>query len=623
MDLSISLRPRDQAGLSELLAGLYDPEDPRYHQFLTPEEFRSRFAPSDADVTAVTRYLSARGLKVRSVSANNMIVNVDGSGAEVENAFQVELHDYATERGDVAFAPEGDPLVMGEAAERVLAVNGLSSSSRRRPSGRLKARLGPDPRAYVSDYMTPAKIRNAYGLNALTQTGAGETLALFELDVYHSADIDAFANYFGLTVPTLQNVTVDGGPRSQDKSDGGRGEVTLDIEVAMATAPGLSKIMVYEGPNTDQGVLNTYSRIASDNSAKVVSTSWGLSEIYTTSSFRNSENAIFQQMAAQGQSIFAASGDYGAYDDYDNNPTSRLVDDPASQPYVTAVGGTTLNSDATTGAYVSESSWGDSARHLGGGGGISSLWAKPSWQAGVATITNKGCALDGNGNPSCPNGRLVPDVSLDANPSTGYPVYLDGAWYAFGGTSAAAPVWAAFMAIVNQGRVQNGLGRIGFANPTIYKIGASSLAASAFHDIADNTNNLYYPAVAGYDLSTGWGTIKGSGLFQALTAGVDPPTAPTSLTLISGPANVTASWAGATGATSYKVYRSATGTGYTALATGITATSYTDSAATGLAYYYVTAVNAAGESSPSPVQQGGPGLAPPGAPASLTGTVVP
>jgi len=626
VSLAVSLRLRDQAGLNELIGGLYDPADPRFRQFLTPAEFRDRYAPTDDDVAAVAKYFTDRGLRVTGASEGNLLLNVEGSAAQVEDAFQVELHDYVARDGRHVFAPHGEPLVLGDAAERVAAVNGLSTFAKRGTHKRLIAQLDASAvagaHAAIGDYITPAKLRKAYGLDTLPKNGAGETIALFELDGYNVSDITSYASYFGLTTPTLQNVYVSDGTSAPTGAAGAdTSEVALDIEVAMATAPGLSKIIVYEGKNDDQGVLNTYARIANDNAAKEVSTSWGSYELGATASLRNSENTIFQQMAAQGQSIFAAAGDGGAYDD----GSTLSVDDPASQPYVTAVGGTTLTADATTGAYMAESSWGVSANKQGGGGGISSVWAQPSYQAGLATVANKGCASAA----SCTNKRMVPDVSLDANPSSGYPIYVtlpgkSAAWYAIGGTSAAAPIWAAFMAIVNQGRVANGSSRIGFANTALYQIAQSTLYASTFHDVADSSTNLYYPAVTGYDLSTGLGTIKGPGLYNALVSGTLPPAAPASLALISSSTSVTASWTASSTAVSYNVYRSATGTAGTfgAIATGVTTLSYADTTAVGLNYYYVTAVNSAGESAPSSVQSASINQSPPSAPTGLTGMVI-
>ena len=315
-------------------------------------------------------------------------------------------------------------------------------------------------------------------------------------------------------------------------------------------------------------------------------------------------------MAAQGQSIFVASGDRGAYDDADR-PSTLEVDDPASQPYVTAVGGTTLFANASTGEYVSETSWGTSS--LGGGGGVSSIWSQPSWQANLSTAANRGSV----------SMRMVPDVSLDSNPSTGYPVFTRGAWYAIGGTSAAAPLWAAFAAIVNQGRVANGVARLGFANPALYQIGQSSAYSSSFHDIADGSTNRYYPAVQGYDLSTGWGTIKGPGLFAVLSSGVLPPSAPTSISLIAGPSSLTVSWSGGNGASAYKIFRADSANGpFSQIGTvNAPATTFVDGTASGVNFYYVKATNTSGESAASPMESGAAGQRAPSAPTGLAGVL--
>jgi kumamolisin len=225
--------------------------------------------------------------------------------------------------------------------------------------------------------------------------------------------------------------------------------------------------------------------------------------------------------------------------------------------------------------------------------------------------------------------RMVPDVSFDANPSTGYPIYVtypnqSGAWYAFGGTSAAAPSWAAFTAMVNQGRVAAGAARLGFANPSLYQVAKSNQYSSAFHDIADNTTNLHYPAVSGYDLSTGWGSMIAPGLYSALETGALPPLAPGSLTLTSAATTLTLNWSSAGSATSYDVFRSSTGTSgsFTEIASGLTGTTYVDNSASGEVYYYVVAVNSYGASGPSPVESGAINQTAPSTPTDLTATVI-
>jgi kumamolisin len=220
-----------------------------------------------------------------------------------------------------------------------------------------------------------------------------------------------------------------------------------------------------------------------------------------STAFLTSENSILKQMALQGQTVFAASGDAGAYSDQ-----SKLsVIDPASQPFVVAVGGTRLMTQG--GTYDDETTWNNGSPSQGaGGGGVSALWVQPSWQSGVGTSSNRGSS----------SMRNVPDVSLNADPMTGYSIFVGGRWVNVGGTSAAAPLWAGFMALVNHQRMTNGLGPVGFLNPRLYSIGRSARYSADFNDIQDGSTNLYYPAVPGFDDATGWGTLNGQGLLEDL-----------------------------------------------------------------------------------------------------------
>jgi kumamolisin len=284
-------------------------------------------------------------------------------------------------------------------------------------------------------------------------------------------------------------------------------EVALDIDMVLALASGVSQILIYDGVNSGLGILDLYNRIATDNTAKVVSTSWGAHELQSPA-LDASESTIFQRMATQGQSFYAASGDSGAFDD----GVTVSVDDPASQPFATGVGGTGLTGSV---AAPSERAWnscgtGKCLQTSGGssGGGVSAVWPIPSYQAGVTGLASQTM-------------RNVPDVSLNADPNTGYAVYVGGAFMpppsAIGGTSAAAPLWAAFTALLNQASASAGTGNLGFANPTLYQLatGASTYAAN-FNDptTGDNGN---YSAHAGYDNVTGFGSFKGGTLINSLT----------------------------------------------------------------------------------------------------------
>ena len=510
--LALTLPLRNQAALDDLLSRLYTPGDPLYGQFLTPEEFTARFGPTQSDYAAVAASAKSLGLQVTGTYPNRLILDVSGPASVVEKAFALHLQNYRTASGRVFRAPDAGPALPSGLAGRVAGVVGLDTAlrlhSHLRPALSERA-AGSGPKGGLA----PSDIKTAYSLNSVGANGAGQSIALFELDGYTASDITTYESNFGLPAVQIQKIVVSDGTSTATGAVGpSSDETTLDIELAQALAPNLSKILLYVSPNTNPGVLATLNRIVSDNSAKQISTSFGEDEASSGAAFIAMEAPIFQQMAAQGQSMLSATGDYGAYDD----GSTLSVDDPASQPYVTGVGGTTLATNGTGGPYVSESVWGlfynvndpnstgGGDFGVGGGGGFSTIWPAPSYQTALVPT---------------PAMRSVPDVALDSDPETGYAIYVSGAWHVYGGTSAAAPLWAGFTALVNQQRAAAGKAPIGFLNPTLYSIGESGLDTADFHDVTTG-NNLYYPALPGYDSATGWGSFTGSALLATLVNGL-------------------------------------------------------------------------------------------------------
>lgn len=501
--LTFVLPLRNKEALEELIQRIYDPTDQQHYcKYLTPEEFAEKFAPTQEDYDHVVAYAKTLGLTVTGTHSNRTLLNVSGPAASIETAFNLRLHHYQKSDGRTFYAPDNDPEVLGSIADIIHGVVGLDNHAvwhtynRQKPA--TQERSDAASNAYPSGPgggYSPQDLLTAYNLTGVSANGSNQIIALFELGGYLASDITEYAQYFGLPAPQLQNILVDGGSTS-----GIDPEVTLDIELALALAPE-SQIYVYEGPNSDQGVLDTYNRIATDNLAKQVSTSWGLGENLVNAQYLQAENAIFLQMAAHGQTIYAAAGDSGAYDDYPS--LALVVDDPASQPYVTSVGGTKLTVDPTSGAYSDESVWNEGQGNGAGGGGVSSVWPLPSWQTNVSTVYSK-------------THRNVPDVALNADPSTGYSIYYNGQWTIYGGTSCAAPLWAAFTACINQERVASQKPVLGFANPLLYAIGVGSAYTVNFHDITSG-NNLHYAAGKGYDNASGWGSFNGANLFESLT----------------------------------------------------------------------------------------------------------
>src|SRR6202049_4990451 len=457
LNLSVGLQLRNQSDLSSLLSDLNNPRSSRYHQYLTPQEFAAQFGPTADQVQQAKSYLQQQGLTVTSVSPNGLLIDATSTVAPAEAAFHVTINNYVL-GANAFFANANPPVIPGALSSIITSIGGLDNSVKMHP---LYHRVSPknskpkpnfsvhsksSPHAAQSG-LGPTDLSGAYDATPLQSSGlqgSGQTVAVFELDGYQSSDITAYLQNYNLGSPSISNVLVDG---FNGSAGAGAIEVVLDIEVVAAMAPKANQI-VYEGPNTTQGVNDTYNKIVTDNKAQVTTISWGLCESQSGNAELQSLNNIFSQGAAQGIAMYAASGDSGAYDCNDNN---LAVDSPAGDPYITGVGGTNLQ--INNGAYGSESVWSNptdtqrSPNGSGGGGGISNTFAQPSWQVGPGVKNQYS-----NGN------REVPDVSADADPQTGYAVYCtvaaagcpSGGNIVVGGTSAAAPLWAGNTALINE-----------------------------------------------------------------------------------------------------------------------------------------------------------------------------
>jgi subtilase family serine protease len=537
LQLSIGLPLRNEALLHTMLRDMYNPASPHYHQFLTPQSFNQWFAPEQSTVNRVTAWLHQQGLHVGSVASNHLLIDASGSVAQVEQAFQVNISNYNKD-GHIYYGPTGDPSLPAGISDAIQSVNGLDNMGTLHPS------LAPrTPNTGPGGGFTPSELRTAYDFNGIISAGNqgdGQTVAIFELDGYNSSDITTYENNYGLTGGSFSNIFVDG---ANGSAGAGAIEVVLDMEVVFAVAPHVTE-HIYEGPNTTQGVNDTYNRIVTDNTAQVMSTSWGLCEANSGNSELQTLDNIFAQGASQGISFFAAAGDSGAYD---CDTTTLAVDSPADDPNVSGVGGTFL-SVGTGGTYQSESAWncstcsGRGPKGTGGGGGLSSFFSQSSWQQGPG-VQNQ----FSNGK------REVPDISADADPNSGYSVFCttsaagcspSSGWISVGGTSAAAPLWAGAAADINQYVVSQGKSRLGFANPTWYLLACNTQTHAPFHDVTSG-NNLFYPATAGYDLASGIGTPDVWNIAQDLGVGISSTcggttndfsisASPTSLTISQG-----------------------------------------------------------------------------------------
>lgn len=490
LSVPISLPLRNEAELDNLLQQLYDPQSASFHHYLSVQEFTSRFGPAAADYAAVINFAHANGLDVVDIAANRMIVDVEGPAANIESAFHVSLgvYQHPTE-SRTFYAPDREPTV--DLDVPLLHVSGLDNfslphakniRSSQQPSGGSSKTTGSGPNGdFIGSDMRAAY----YGSGPLT--GAGQSVGLFEFAGYQLSDVIAYFKAVNqpLKVP-VRGVSVNGArlncpPQSCDDS-----EQALDIEMAISMAPGLSQVVVYVG-NSDPAIFN---KMASDNTSKQLSCSWGWSDNESVL------DPIFKEFAAQGQSLFVATGDNGS-------GTPGDVVWPSDDPYVTAVGGTDLTTNGPGGSWKSETGWNGSA-----GSPSKNGIPIPSYQQlpGVINSSNGGSTTL----------RNYPDVAAEANTNQ-YSCFDGGCFGGNGGTSYAAPQWAGLTAMANQKAVARGGTALGFLNPALYAIGVGSSYDSDFHDIVSGSNGKY-SAVTGYDLVTGWGSPDGPSLINALLA---------------------------------------------------------------------------------------------------------
>lgn len=487
LKLNLALPLRNEAELDQLLHDLYDPASPSFHHFLSVQEFTDRFGPSEEDYAEVIHFAQQNGLTVTGTFPNRMVVNVSGTVKNIENAFGVIMSTYQHPTEQRTFyAPDREPFANLPVA--LWHISGLDNFSIPHPVNLVRDAevKGNTTGSGPSGYFLGSDMRAAY-YGGSSLTGSGQSVGLLEFAGYNYADVTKYFSTVGqkLSVP-VNGVSTDGSSLSCTGSCDDTEQV-LDIEVAISMAPGMSQLRVYVSDTSDVSIFN---RMASDNISKSLSCSWGWSPADPSS-----DDPIFKEFAAQGQNLFVASGDSGAY----KTRSSDVY--PADDAYVTSVGGTDLTTNGAGGSWKSETAWSDS------GGGISpNKIAIPSYQktSGVITSTNKGSTTY----------RNSPDVAAEAN-TDNYICYDGTCAGGWGGTSFAAPRWAGYLALVNQQSVAKGKGTLGFINPTIYSIGLSSSYSTDFHDITSGSNGTY-SAVKGYDLVTGWGSPNGTGLINAL-----------------------------------------------------------------------------------------------------------
>jgi pseudomonalisin len=510
-----------QDALNQFVDAQYNHESPYYHQWLTPEQYGERFGISDADTAQIVNWLQGHGMEVEEVTAGRRSIIFSGTAAQVQAAFHTQIHVYKI--GDeVHHANVKDPEIPAALVQVVGGVVSLHDFHSEAMHG-LVRKPSPEFSSGGAYYLAPADFATIYDLGPLYQQGiggSGQSVAIVARSNIKLADARQFRTFFGLPANDPQIIVNGADPGIWNSNE----ETEADLDVEWSGAIGRNatiKFVVSKSTNSSDGVDLSAQYIVNHNLAPVMSTSFGLCEAALGSSGNSFLNSLWQQAAAQGITVFVSSGDSGAAGcDSASASTAthgRAVNGLCSTPYSVCVGGTELNdvsnptlywaasnsagTQASALSYIPEVAWDASGPGYGlwaSGGGASTVYAKPSWQAGA------GVPADGK--------RDVPDVALTSAGHDGYIIYQNGGLYVVGGTSAASPSFAGVMALV----VQNTAARQGNANLAFYSLAAKQRAggAAAFHDITIGNNSVPgqagFKAAVGYDEATGLGSIDGS-----------------------------------------------------------------------------------------------------------------
>jgi subtilase family serine protease len=488
LHLSIALPLRDAAGLDALLARIYDPASPDFRHYISVAEFARRFAPTALDYNTAVAFFQSNGMIVQRLSADRLLIDVEASVADAERVFHVTLGLYRHPTENRLFlAPDREPTL--DLAVPVNEIIGLDDLFLPKP--RLVKSTAADGSAPTGSgphgYFIGSDIRAAY-YGGVALTGFDQSLGLMELQGYNLSDVQAYFAKFSQPLDVkVVGISTDGSPLDC-AAHCNDVEQALDIEYAISMAPGLKQVQVYVA-NSPESVM---AAMASDDTSLQLSTSWGWHKHLVT------DETLMKEMAVQGQSYLTASGDYSSLQA--SGPW------PEEDPYITAVGGTDLVTDGPGGAWAAETGWSGSA----GGPSLAPRNKIQAYQVPFINQANQGSLTV----------RNVPDIAGDGNTDN----YLcgqrhcDGGW---GGTSFASPIWAGFIALVNQQAAAAGKPPVGFLNPALYGIGAA-IYKQAYHDELKGKSGVYR-SVRGYDLVTGLGSPHGQKLIDALASGTYTP----------------------------------------------------------------------------------------------------
>ncbi|MBV8219660.1 MAG: S8/S53 family peptidase [Solirubrobacterales bacterium] len=499
IDFTLVLRLPGQSNLTRFLNELTDPAAPDYRHFIGAAAFGERFGVSRSVLTHLTAQLGREGIQVTDSYPQRTALDVRASAGTIDRVFAVHMMDWRTAGRKVFHAPLSAATVPGNLGRAVGAVAGLDGTT-----------LVTDDSAAIQG-LTPASARSVYEVDPLSAqnvTGQGEDIAVVEFAQFDQSDLDGFDQQFNLPDVTPRDIAVDGG--ATDNNPASVAEANLDLEVAHEIAPDAA-LLDYNAPQATSSGADTFGavidRITADGQARFVSDSWGSCEAETPRADIQRDEQALEAAAARGISVFVAAGDTGAYTCQEASDTnhSLSVSWPSSSPFAVSVGGTSL-AVTTTGAYSGETAWDDTLEQIGGGGGLSVEYSRPTWQAGPGVANSFSTGM-----------RQLPDVAAAADPWSGWDTYTGGAMTVAGGTSAATPFWTASMALVAEYAGDRRAGQLGFVDPMLYAIAARPQQVPAFHDVTMGANR-YYPASRGWDFATGLGSPQVANLARDVAA---------------------------------------------------------------------------------------------------------
>ena len=478
VSLSFGLKVRHQDELAAILAS---------GQTVSSADYAARFGPDETLVRRAVTALSAAGLHAAWQPPSGMIA-ADGPAPAAAALLRIDIESYRLADGTTFYASLDQPQLPPVLAVVATGVSGLDDYRRTRGYAVRPGGLEP---VDVLSYYNLKPLRDA-GLD-----GAGQTVLLPEIDDVSVTDLEAFATQFGLP-PFASLLTIKKDP-NWGTPEKAQGETALDLEIIHEVAPAARLVVYMSAADFGHGD-RAFDQLVTDHLGSIISESLGSCEPDTPSGARNNYASIQDRAVALGMSHFVASGDNGAYTcGVDQNPATSF---PASLPSVTAVGGTTVF-ESQQGVYFKEYAWGSPLDQSGSGGGASLYYGTPSYQDSERQAAGNGF-------------RQVPDVAADADPSTGFHIVFSGKDAQVGGTSAATPVWAGTVALINEDLKRKNLREAGFANPALYWMGenAAKLSPRPFHDVIGG-NNLGYDAAVGWDFATGWGSMDAAALDAA------------------------------------------------------------------------------------------------------------